>query len=188
MELESSEFDGAFMKRENGAARPPRRRRNGTSEAESNEPQKKQGWGFGEDGDGDEGGQAEGISSTPVDKHFGGGTDASDSLPVIPDLEEEADEDMSRQVAEAPRAAHARFQTIHELEHDSTAFSLPSTSGGVELSLLHGVLLPQPMVVEPDEHWDTDVLFTSVAGDLRAFNEEEKDEEEEKENDKSGRD
>ena len=48
-------------------------------------------------------------------------------VPIVPDLEEELEEDITRQVAEAPKVASRRVQTLSEL-NSQAALGMPSTT------------------------------------------------------------
>jgi len=84
----------------------------------------------------------------------------------IPELEAEGEEDITFQVAEAPRARNNRMQTMAELDNDQQ-FNLPSnTDHEVDLSLLTMVLCSSEQVVEDDNIWEPEILFTDVASEL----------------------
>ena len=64
---------------------------------------------------------------------------------LIPDLEDEQ-EDMARQVAEAPQLTKSRVQSIKELD-EQIDMALPSASEiGIDLSVLQSYLMPQEQV------------------------------------------
>jgi len=89
--------------------------------------------------------------------------DEPETILDIPELEVEGEEDITFQVAEAPRARNNRMQTMAELDSDQQ-FNLPSnTDNEVDLSLLTMVLCSSEQVVEDDAIWDTEILFTDVA-------------------------
>ncbi|WIA19345.1 hypothetical protein OEZ85_003976 [Tetradesmus obliquus] len=83
----------------------------------------------------------------------------------IPELEEEGKEDITRMVAQAPRAAAPRVQAMAELDQGW----LPSKAeaGDIDLSLLTACLLPSEQVVEPPEVWDYDLLFSQLKAELQ---------------------
>ena len=92
--------------------------------------------------------------------------DEPETILEIPELEAEGDEDITFQVAEAPRARNNRMQTMAELDNDQQ-FNLPSnTDNEVDLSLLTMVLCSSEQVVEDDNVWEPEILFTDVASEL----------------------
>lgn len=95
----------------------------------------------------------------------------------IPELEEAADEDITRQVAAVPKFRSNRIQTINDLDQDSH-IALPSnTDSDIDFSLLTSVLCTLDQVRENDEAWDADRLLAELASDLNLEKEEmEKDE------------
>eukprot|EP00741_Cyanophora_paradoxa_P007507 tig00001130_g7261.t1 len=101
--------------------------------------------------------------------------DDGGDIPVIPDLEEEVEEDITRQVAAAPRVRNNRVQALKELDSE-IKFSLPTTGdANIDLSILTSTLSPQDQVVEDEGPWEFDLLLSEVAQELQA--EEDKKEE-----------
>lgn len=82
----------------------------------------------------------------------------------IPDLDDVADDDITRTVAEAPQVRDTRVQSLRELDHE-IAFKSGGEEG-VDLSLLTAVLLPQEQVVEHDTPWNHDALYARIAGEF----------------------
>lgn len=137
------------------------------------------GWGFDDDGGG--GGQRvmrEPDPPTPDVKgsggkhsHFDGDDDA---VPTIPDLEEEAEEDITRQVAAPPSAgmlSHQPVRSIRELDTalQSRATQLPaSPEEGVDLAPLMQCLCSERQVFESDQTWDPELMFQEVGSDINA--------------------
>lgn len=125
------------------------------------------GWGF--DGDGTQ----PKIKVPTQEKHFK--EDDDEVIPLIPDLEEEADEDITRQVAAPPVAATFQPQKVPNLRdldnevYGNEKSQQPGGSGlstspeeGVDLSILLQVLCPQKSLIEEDVVWDHDQLFHEV--------------------------
>lgn len=67
-------------------------------------------------------------------------------IPVIPDLEEEAEEDITKQVADAPKVASRKIQTMKELDSDIKYVVRSATDTGLNLSLLTKALSPPESV------------------------------------------
>lgn len=87
---------------------------------------------------------------------------------IIPDLESEEEEDLTKQVASAPRNTQRRVQTMNELD-DDIKYTVPSaTSGGVDLSLLTAALSPSDALQEEDTLWEFDTLLQRVAQAMQA--------------------
>jgi len=84
----------------------------------------------------------------------------------IPELETEADEDITRQVAAVPKFRSNRVQTINELDKDSH-IALPTNSDSeIDFSLLTSVLCSLDQVREDDEVWNEERLLAELASDL----------------------
>lgn len=132
------------------------------------------GWGFEGDGGGTSGQMNTHLSPDPPSPqegnkrrgHFEGDDDV---VPTIPDLEEEAQEDITRQVAAPPSAGSVFRQpvrSVRELEGalSSRASQLPSTpEEGVDLAPLMQVLCSERQVFEADATWDHELVFQEVA-------------------------
>ena len=84
---------------------------------------------------------------------------------IIPDLDEQAEEDIAFQVAEAPKNRSRKLPTMEELDAE-LAFVTPSsfTKDGRRLNLtpLACRLVPAPLVHEDNEPWTFDSLLQSV--------------------------
>jgi len=129
------------------------------------------GWGF--DGDGTQ----PKIQIPIQEKHYK--DDDDEVIPLIPDLEEEADEDITRQVAAPPVVAQFQPQKVPNLkdldnelygtggkgeQRQVAGAGLTSTpEEGVDLSILLQALCPQKNLIEDDVVWDHDQLFHEVA-------------------------
>ena len=90
----------------------------------------------------------------------------------VKDLTAKADDDITLQVAAAPRTTERKVQSLRELEGAGrdTAQSFASLEGlstRVDLSLLTSTLLPPEAVAEADELWEFDRLLTEIAHDIR---------------------
>jgi len=187
-----------------GAKRPGRRNRAGEGD-DVGPPQRKVvegGWGFGSDSKGteakgepapskSEGGTAKpgrrrGVDAFSTDsepaenkrrnKHF---DDDNDDIMIIPDLEEDEQEDLTTQVAAAPRNTSRRVQSMRELDHE-IKYTLPTTmQAGLDLKLLTASLSPPDQVKEEDETWEFDTLLQRVSQEMQVeVDEEEKEKKE----------
>eukprot|EP00746_Dinoflagellata_sp_MGD_P167223 gnl/MRDRNA2_/MRDRNA2_97675_c0_seq1.p1 gnl/MRDRNA2_/MRDRNA2_97675_c0~~gnl/MRDRNA2_/MRDRNA2_97675_c0_seq1.p1 ORF type:complete len:218 (-),score=57.70 gnl/MRDRNA2_/MRDRNA2_97675_c0_seq1:65-718(-) len=138
------------------------------------------GWGFGDTSNTTSapagGGGGESTSATPMESaadkkksHFDGDDDV---IPVIPDLEEEAEEDITRQVAAPPIAYSQNVRSIREMDSaiSSRGLSqLPTTpEEGVDLAILTQCLCAEHQVFEEDSQWDHELIFQEVASDINA--------------------
>ncbi|TPX54513.1 hypothetical protein PhCBS80983_g05891 [Powellomyces hirtus] len=108
-----------------------------------------------------------------IRKHTTIGQGVEDAVTVIiPDLEDVADADLLVTVASAPAVKVNRFKTMQELDGELVASSgqliePPTSLAGIDVSLLVAMALnPPDQLVEPDVHWDWDVVFTEVTSDL----------------------
>ena len=99
-------------------------------------------------------------SKASRDKFFD--DDEGDDIPVIPDLEEEEDEVIEADIANALKAQARRMSSIRELDLDIKLSLRDHVSAGVDwidLSLLTSSLAPQQNVGEPDIPWVFEDLF-----------------------------
>lgn len=126
------------------------------------------GWGF------DEGAQSGPRMSAeppspPARGHKGHFEEDDEAVPTIPDLEEEAEEDITRQVAAPPVAAPSLappVRTVRELDGalNSRGTQLPtSPEEGVDLAPLMQCLCSDRQVFEQDSTWDHELIFQEVA-------------------------
>jgi len=98
-------------------------------------------------------------------QHF---KDDDNDILIIPDLEEDLEEDLTTQVASAPKNTARRVQSMRELDHD-IKYTLPTNvQNGLDLSILTSCLSPQPLVQESDELWEFDSLLQFVSQELTA--------------------
>ncbi|GFO48296.1 intraflagellar transport protein 43 homolog [Plakobranchus ocellatus] len=94
--------------------------------------------------------------------------DSDNDIPVIPELEEQQEEDLTSKVASAPNVAINRVATYRELDNDllkQAAFL--TLDNDIDLKLLTKGLSPIEDIIEEDKPWDWDRLFTEVSSDLR---------------------
>mmetsp|Transcript_12331 Transcript_12331/g.28860 ORF Transcript_12331/g.28860 Transcript_12331/m.28860 type:complete len:144 (-) Transcript_12331:199-630(-) len=85
---------------------------------------------------------------------------------IIPDLDEEEAEDLTAQVAVAPKNLARRVQSLQQLDHE-IKYTLPS-GGGLDLSILTASLVPPEMVQEADATWEFDTLLQEVTQEFTA--------------------
>lgn len=191
--MESNEFEGAFKKKAPPRAARRRRQTDDEEPQESEEPApagaKKSGWGDAVDESGEESGVAAPVvprrrrgldgDSDSANKHNDTTTSNKHEIPeidgdddnvaaLIPDLEDEQ-EDMARQVAEAPSLTKSRVQSIKELD-DAIDMALPSTNEiGVDLSVLQSFLYPQEQVMQVGEDvtWDFQFELQALASEMQ---------------------
>jgi len=79
---------------------------------------------------------------------------------MIPDLDEDESEDITLQVAAAPRNLARRLQSLQQLDYD-IKYTVPS-SGDLDLSFLTSSIVPPSMVQEEDVAWNFDSLLQEV--------------------------
>lgn len=95
-------------------------------------------------------------------------SDESDNeIPVIPDLEEQQEDDLTQKIAYAPNVAVNRVATYRELDNDllkQAAFL--TLDNEIDLKLLTKSLSTEADLVEEDKPWDWDRLFTEVTSEL----------------------
>ncbi|XP_035467234.1 intraflagellar transport protein 43 homolog isoform X2 [Scophthalmus maximus] len=88
-------------------------------------------------------------------------------IPVIPDLDEVQEEDLTMQIAAPPSIQVNRVMTYRDLDNDLKYYSAFQTlDGEIDLKLLTKVLAPEQEVKEDDVSWDWDHLFTEVSSEL----------------------
>lgn len=93
--------------------------------------------------------------------------DSDTDIPVIPDLEEQQDDDIQVKVAIAPNVAVNRVATYRELDNDllrQAAFT--TLDNDIDLKLLTKNLSTEADLIEEDKPWDWDRLFTEVTSEL----------------------
>lgn len=95
------------------------------------------------------------------------GEESDNDIPVIPDLEEQQDEDMTTKVAIAPNVAVNRVATYRELDHDlQKQAAFLTLDNEIDLKLLTKSLSADADLFEEDKPWDWDRLFTEVTSEL----------------------
>ncbi|CAL1526889.1 unnamed protein product [Lymnaea stagnalis] len=95
--------------------------------------------------------------------------DSESDIPIIPELEETVEDELSTKVASAPTVAVNRLSTFRELDNDllkQAAFL--TLDNDIDLKLLTKALSPLEDIIEDDKPWDWDRLFTEVSSDLRS--------------------
>lgn len=93
--------------------------------------------------------------------------DSDADIPVIPDLEEQQDEDMTTKIAMAPNVAVNRVATYRELDHDlQKQAAFLTLDNEIDLKLLTKSLSADADLFEEDRPWDWDRLFTEVTSEL----------------------
>ncbi|XP_069116145.1 intraflagellar transport protein 43 homolog A-like isoform X2 [Argopecten irradians] len=93
--------------------------------------------------------------------------DSDNEIPVIPDLEDQQDEDITSSIAVAPNVAVNRVATYRELDNDllrQAAFL--TLDNEIDLKLLTKSLATEADLVEEDKPWDWDRLFTEVTSEI----------------------
>ncbi|TMW59662.1 hypothetical protein Poli38472_004731 [Pythium oligandrum] len=105
--------------------------------------------------------------SKAKNRHFDDDQESTDIV-EIPDLEEEErEQDITMQIADAPKNTTRSVQSLKELDRD-IKFSLPTTVAfGVDLSLLTSCLCPEKAVIESDETWNFDGLLNEVSQEMQ---------------------
>ncbi|KAK7903882.1 hypothetical protein WMY93_016489 [Mugilogobius chulae] len=95
------------------------------------------------------------------------GSDDEGDIPVIPDLDDVQEEDLTMQIAAPPSIQVNRVMTYRDLDNDLKYYSAFQTlDGEIDLRLLTKVLAPEQEVKEDDVSWDWDHLFTEVSSEL----------------------
>uniref|UniRef100_A0A3B4ZVL8 Intraflagellar transport 43 n=1 Tax=Stegastes partitus TaxID=144197 RepID=A0A3B4ZVL8_9TELE len=112
-------------------------------------------------------GSAKYVSSRRLRPQTPQGLDDEGDIPVIPDLEEVQEEDLTMQIAAPPSIQVNRVMTYRDLDNDLKYYSAFQTlDGEIDLKLLTKVLAPEQEVKEDDVSWDWDHLFTEVSSEL----------------------
>jgi len=108
----------------------------------------------------------------PEEVHQESDDSAEDSIPVIPDIDEVAEEALVTQIAAPPTVALNRFATYKQLDSDLHKHAgLFTLDGDIDLKLLADVLSSEDDVREEDEVWEWDKLFSKVCNDLSSYEE-----------------
>ncbi|XP_033734470.1 intraflagellar transport protein 43 homolog isoform X4 [Pecten maximus] len=93
--------------------------------------------------------------------------DSDNEIPVIPDLEDQQDDDITSSIAVAPNVAVNRVATYRELDNDllrQAAFL--TLDNEIDLKLLTKSLSTEADLIEDDKPWDWDRLFTEVTSEI----------------------
>lgn len=92
-----------------------------------------------------------------------------DDIPVIPDIDEVAEEALVSQIAAPPTVALNRFATYKQLDSDLHRHAgLFTLDGDIDLKILANVLSSEEDIKEEDEPWEWDKQFSKVSCDLTA--------------------
>ncbi|XP_046564944.1 intraflagellar transport protein 43 homolog B-like isoform X2 [Haliotis rubra] len=95
-------------------------------------------------------------------------SDSDQDIPVIPELEDQQEEDMTTKVAVAPNVAVNRVATYRELDNDLLRQAAFLTLDDIDLKLLTKAISPEQDLIEEDRPWDWDRLFTEVTSEMIA--------------------
>nr|XP_022331566.1 intraflagellar transport protein 43 homolog A-like isoform X2 [Crassostrea virginica] len=115
-----------------------------------------------------EGFEFDDVNNERLRPHSPDREDESDNdIPVIPDLEDQQEEDMSTKIAVAPNVAVNRVATYRELDHDlQKQAAFLTLDNEIDLKLLTKSLSADADLLEEDKPWDWDRLFTEVTSEL----------------------
>mmetsp|Transcript_663 Transcript_663/g.1242 ORF Transcript_663/g.1242 Transcript_663/m.1242 type:complete len:224 (+) Transcript_663:3-674(+) len=201
-EEDEGEFDGALREKSGRPAMRRRRRDKEVVEDDDGPPpeemtKKTGGWGMG----GDTGaaaaakhGRRQGGSTTQGVTEFSPDTDTApaprgqrqieddDDVPVIPDLEEVEEEDITRQVADAPVARPVGLPTDSDLDKGKGQLP-PANVDGINLTVLYDCLIAPDALTEKDEYWDPDTMLSELKAEIQAEEDRLADDGEKKEDD-----
>eukprot|EP00927_Polykrikos_kofoidii_P001828 TRINITY_DN10709_c0_g1_i1.p1 TRINITY_DN10709_c0_g1~~TRINITY_DN10709_c0_g1_i1.p1 ORF type:complete len:194 (+),score=43.26 TRINITY_DN10709_c0_g1_i1:157-738(+) len=140
-------------------------------------PRGRGGWGFeGDSGPGPPARSQDPPSPSSVGAQRNSHFDRDDDdVPTIPNIEDEAEEDITRQVAAPPTAGGSSFaQPVRSVRELDVAMSgrvpqLPaSPEEGVDLAPLMHCLCSERQVFEPDVTWDHELIFQEVASAINS--------------------
>ncbi|KMQ94321.1 intraflagellar transport protein 43-like protein [Lasius niger] len=91
-----------------------------------------------------------------------------DDIPVIPDLDEIQEDNISSEIASAPTINANRVTAYEELDTDLVKNAAFTSLDGVSLSLLAEKLYNENLVREPDEVWNWNLLFTQISSEINS--------------------
>ncbi|GAB1859171.1 Intraflagellar transport protein 43-like protein [Camponotus japonicus] len=91
-----------------------------------------------------------------------------DDIPVIPDLDEIQEDNISSEIASAPTINANRVTAYEELDTDLVKNAAFTSLDGVSLSLLADKLYNENLVKEPDEVWNWNLLFTQISSEINS--------------------
>ncbi|KAJ6646895.1 Intraflagellar transport protein 43 like, partial [Pseudolycoriella hygida] len=85
---------------------------------------------------------------------------SDDDIPIIPDMDDIQDELLMNQLVEAPVLAENRTAAYKELNSDLLKQAAFTAMEDVDLSILGRCLQSEADLIECDEEWNWDKLFT----------------------------
>lgn len=91
-----------------------------------------------------------------------------DDIPVIPDLDEIQEDNISSDIASAPAVNANRVTAYEELDTDLVKNAAYTSLDGISLSLLADKLYNENLVKEPDEVWNWNLLFTQISSEINS--------------------
>mmetsp|Transcript_13143 Transcript_13143/g.24363 ORF Transcript_13143/g.24363 Transcript_13143/m.24363 type:complete len:145 (-) Transcript_13143:114-548(-) len=113
--------------------------------------------------------QASDNSKPSRNNHFASEANDGDDIMIIPDLDEDQEEDLQLKVAEAPKNIRV-VQSLTELDSQISGLQIPlvgnSKGPRIDLSLISSVLVPRDKLEEPDEPWDFEQLLEQVSQEV----------------------
>lgn len=95
-------------------------------------------------------------------------TNSDDEIAMIPDLDDVQEEELATQIAAPPSVQVTRLDTFKKLDTELHKHAgLATLDGDIDLKLLTKVLTPEADMIEDDELWEWDRLFTQVSSELQ---------------------
>ncbi|RLU20265.1 hypothetical protein DMN91_006872 [Ooceraea biroi] len=91
-----------------------------------------------------------------------------DDIPVIPDLDEIQEDNVSSEIASVPAINANRVTAYEELDTDLVKNAAFTSLDGVSLSVLADKLYNENLVKEPDEVWNWNLLFTQISSEINS--------------------
>ncbi|KAG7213889.1 hypothetical protein KM043_003095 [Ampulex compressa] len=91
-----------------------------------------------------------------------------DDIPVIPDLDEIQEDNVSSEIVNAPVINANRVTAYKELDTDLIKNAAFTSLNGVNLSFLAEKLYNENLIKDPDEVWNWNLLFTQVALEINS--------------------
>ncbi|XP_011148581.1 intraflagellar transport protein 43 homolog B isoform X2 [Harpegnathos saltator] len=95
-----------------------------------------------------------------------------DDIPVIPDLDEIQEDNISPEIASAPAVNANRVTAYEELDTDLVKNAAFTSLDDVSLSLLADKLYNENLAKEPDEVWNWNLLFTQISSEINSETQE----------------
>ncbi|GAB1601471.1 intraflagellar transport protein 43 homolog [Argonauta hians] len=92
--------------------------------------------------------------------------DSDSEVAAIPVLEDQQEEDLIPQVADAPIVQISKVLTYRELDNDLKQAVFPTMDTEVDLKLLTRCLLPESDLIEEDKSWSWEHLFAEVSSEV----------------------